>query len=181
MNIGFDFDKVFIHHPHYIPATVINNLSKNNTTATLSYRIPSKAEQLLRLSTHTQAIRPPIMENIQLIENIARTNKNKYFVISGRFGYLKKRTENFIRKYQLNKFFDGLFFNYENRQPHEFKEQMIHKLEIKRYIDDDYGLLDYLSKRNRDIVFFWLNNKKSESIYPNLIAITHLKDALNDL
>lgn len=178
MNIGFDLDKVFIDYPPFIPDGLIDRLYKKKSNGELSYRIPSKAEQVIRLISHYSILRPPIKENIEIIKKLHRKNTDKYYLISSRFNFLKNKTEALIKKHQLDKLFDGLFFNFRDEQPHFFKKAIIKKLKICLYVDDDLQLLQYLSVKNPKVKFFWLNNKESRRLENNLFAIRNLSEML---
>ena len=173
MNIGFDLDKIFINHS--IPNTIINKFYKQKRNGTLLYRIPSRGEQLLRLITHHSLFRPPIKKNILFIEDLAKKNTNKHYLVSGRFGFQKEKTDSLIHNYNFDKIFDGLYFNYENIQPHVFKDMVIKSLKLDKYVDDDFDLLEYLALQNPTTNFFWFNNKRTGEIKPNLVAITELE------
>lgn len=178
MNLGFDFDKVFINTPPLIPDKLIDRLYKKKSNGMLLYRIPSKTEQVFRLFTHLSPFRPPIFQNIAFIKHIVKQNNHKYFLISSRFGFLKQTTDRLVKKHKLEKVFNAMHFNFENKQPHLFKNDMIKKLNIHRYVDDDLPLLEYLSLKNKKTMFFWLNKNIRKSLKNNLVAITHLKEMI---
>ena len=69
-----------------------------------------------------------------------------------------------------------MYFNFEDKQPHIFKDAMVKKLNIHRYVDDDLPLLKYLVSKNKKTVFFWLNKLDNKKIDNNLFAITNLKE-----
>lgn len=177
MNIGFDLDKVLIDYPPFVPAKLVDLLYKEKSNGILKYRIPSKPEQYLRLLTHLSILRPPITENITFILS-PKINNSKYYLISSRFGFLKGRTQNLIQKYNFSSIFNGMFFNFENKQPHLFKNETIKKLGLDRYIDDDLPLLRFLSKKNPDTKFYWLNKNKTGKINKNLFAVTEISGIL---
>lgn len=178
MNIGFDFDKIFIEYPPLVPDKLIDFLYKEKSNGILKYRIPSKPEQLFRLLTHYPFLRKQIKENIAFVKNLKKQNNAKYYLISSRFSFLKERTEQIIRKNNLNLIFDAMFFNFENQQPHIFKSAIIKKLRLDRYVDDDLALLKFLSRENKGILFYWLNKKEVGQLSENLFAITKLEDFL---
>lgn len=178
MNIGFDLDKIFIDYPPFVPDWLIDRLYKKKANGELSYRIPPKAEQILRLISHYSIFRPPIRKNIEIIEKLCLENSNKHYLISSRFSFLKNKTKALIKKHQLDKLFDGLFFNFKNEQPHLFKNNVIKKLKICLYVDDDLQLLQYLSAKNSKVKFFWLNNKETKKLENNLFAIKDLSEML---
>lgn len=176
MNIGFDLDKIFIDYPPLIPHGIIDRAYKKISKNQLIYRIPSRYEELFRLLLHIPILRRPIKKNISFVKKLTTLNKNKYFLISGRFGFLKNRTDEIIRKYKFDKIFNGLYFNFANNQPHLFKQDIIIKLKINLYVDDDLQLLRYLSLKNPKVKFFWLNNKESKKLENNLFAIRNLSE-----
>ncbi len=178
MNIGFDFDKVFVNYPPLVPKILIDRIYKQKSNGILLYRIPSKPEQLLRLISHHHRLRPMIKENLIVLQTIATQNNHKLYLISSRFGFLRKPTDKIVKKHTLEKFFHELHFNFDDKQPHLFKDERLKKLAIERYVDDDLPLLKFLAKRNHKIKFFWLNNKKQEKMSRNLYAITNLGDIL---
>ena len=178
MNLGFDFDKIFIDYPPFIPSSLIDRLYKKKNTNVVTYRIPSKPEQIFRVMTHHPLLRPIIDENMTFLKNLRKKNHHKHYLISSRFGFLKKRTETLVKKHSFDKIFDGLFFNYEDEQPHIFKDKIIKKLTIHRYVDDDLELLEYLLAINKQTIFFWLNKKHNGFLKKNLFGITKLSGML---
>ncbi len=143
----------------------------------LFYRIPPKPEQLLRKLSHLHYFRPAIQKNIDTVKKLQKKN-NKYFLISSRYKFLEKLTQTIMKRYGLHTVFDGMFFNFENKQPHIFKNAVIKKLKLDRYVDDDLHLLTYIAKRNSHITFFWLNKKINHQLAKNLFAITNISDIM---
>lgn len=178
MNIGFDLDKVFIDYPPFIPSSIIDRLYKKKRKKKLIYRIPNKVEQLLRHATHLPPFRPAIKENLLALNSHSKKNKHNLFLISSRFSFLKGKTSKIVEKHKFEKIFKRMFFNYENQQPHVFKSKTIKKLKIKKYIDDDLELLEYLVENNKETTFYWLNKKIDKKLKNNLIAITDIKKFL---
>jgi len=178
MNIGFDLDRVFINFPFFVPSKIIEWLYKEKDNHELKYRIPSRIEQIIRIFSHYPIFRPPITQNLNFVRNLTLSNKNKYYLISSRFGFLKKRTDKLIKRYNLNKIFNAMYFNYENKQPHQFKNEVIKKLNLDMFIDDDLQLLEYLTDKNPKTNFFWLNKKISRPLKKNLFAIKNISEML---
>jgi hypothetical protein len=176
MNIGFDLDKIFVNFPPLVPAKIIDMFYKEKANRELKYRIPSRLEQILRIISHHPILRSPITKNLEYIRKLNMKNINKYYLISSRFGFLKKRTDDLIKRNNLDKIFTAMYFNYENRQPHQFKNEIIKKLNIDMFIDDDLQLLEYLAGKNPEIKFFWLNDKISKPLKKNLIAVKHISE-----
>ncbi|CAN5201375.1 hypothetical protein BH11PAT1_BH11PAT1_7010 [soil metagenome] len=173
MNIGFDLDKVFINYPPLVPGAMIEKFYKEKSNGELLYRIPKRPEQLFRTAIHHPLLRLPIKNNLTFLSSLPK-DKHKLYLISSRFGFLRKRTEALVKKYHFDEIFHGLYFNYENKQPHLFKNEIIQALHLEMYIDDDFQLLKYVAKENKKTKFFWLTNKKPQQLTKNIVSINSL-------
>lgn len=178
MNIGFDLDNIFISTPPFIPKKIIDRLYKKKDNGVLLYRIPTTPEQIFRHTTHIPLFRPAIKSNLQFLKTIDKES-NKLYLISSRFKFLEKRTEKLVKKFGLHEIFDEMFFNYENLQPHIFKENVIGKLNLDAFIDDDLSLIKHVATNNSKTRFFWLNSDKmNRALSDNIFAITKLEEIL---
>ena len=89
--IGFDFDKVFVDYPPFVPTTIIDLLYKKKN-GHLTYRYPGSFEKQIRILSHHHLLRSPIKINIKALAQIAKNEDVETYVISSRFSFLKKRT-----------------------------------------------------------------------------------------
>src|SRR3989344_4733179 len=138
--IAFDFDKVFVDYPPFVPSSIIDLLYKKRNRK-LSYRIPGKLEQQIRILSHHSLLRAPMKNNIQALSEIVKDKNIETYIISSRFSFLKKRTNDWNKKNNISKYFSKLFFNYRDEQPHLFKEKILKHENIDKFIDDDLDLL----------------------------------------
>lgn len=176
--IGFDFDKVFVNYPPLIPDWFIDWLYKKKSKS-LRYRFPNSFEQKIRIFSHYPIFRHPLWNNIQVLRSLKNSRLYEMYLVSGRLGFLDKRTEAWIKKFSFNTYFNHMYFNFENKQSHIFKDMMIKKLNISHFIDDDLDLLLFLAKNNPKVTFFWMNsNKFSKRFIPfeNIHKITSLAE-----
>jgi len=176
--IGFDFDKVFVEYPPFIPDSVIERLYKKKSSK-LTYRIPGVWEQKVRILSHYIFLRAPIKSHIKLLKALHKTHKYELYLISSRFSFLKEKTESWLEKYMILPFFNGVYFNFENKQPHEFKNVVLQKLAITDYIDDDLDSLEYLAKKNPSVHFYWLyynKEKRHNKCNDTIISIKNLQE-----
>ncbi len=176
MNIGFDLDGIFINTPPLVPKEIIEKLYKKKDNGVLLYKIPSVPEQLFRKATHLPIFRPPIEENLRFLKSISKKD-NKLYLISSRFKFLEKETNQLVKRYGLDTIFDGIYFNFDNKQPHVFKDEIIKKLKLDVHIDDDLSLIKFVAQHNPKIKFLWLNNKLNKDfIAANVFPISELKE-----
>ena len=178
MRIGFDLDKVFIDYPPIVPDKIIDRLYKKKANGTLLYRIPSRPEQILRRLSHLTFLRPPIYENISFLKSIPK-DKNELYLISSRYKFLKKTTDELLKRHEFDKVFNAHYFNFDNKQPHLFKAQTLKKLKLDMYVDDDLHLLRHVAKENPQTTFFWLTPSVStEKLSKNIRPVLRLSDIL---
>lgn len=176
MNIGFDLDGIFVDKPPFIPHWIIERLYVKDVRR-LTYRIPSQPEQLIRKVAHAPFLRPPVSKNIDwLLRYAKKNNTHTYYLVSGRFGFLQKETEQFLKHYTLDRILTQWYINNRNNQPHLFKNAMLKKISIHRFVDDDLPMLKFLAQKNPRIKFFWLNRTNNGKLMQNLLAITKLSD-----
>lgn len=176
MRVGFDLDNIFISTPPFIPGQLIERFYKARDNGVLLYRIPTYPETEMRKLLHFPIFRPPIYKNLTFLRGLDK-NRNNLYLISSRFKFLEGITRKLVKKYKLDALFDGLYFNFENRQPHEFKNDIIKKLQLDIYVDDDLSLLHYVAKHNQGTKFFWLNHtKQKKPLEKNLFAIENLAE-----
>ena len=173
--IGFDFDKIFVNYPPLIPDFVINYFYKKRN-GSLTYRMPGKFERQLRIISHLPLFRSPIKENINSLKRISADENNQTYLVSSRFSFLKNKTNKWLSTNMLNKYFDGIYFNFENNQPHLFKDKVIKKEKIQQFIDDDLDLLIYLSKQNPKVKFYWITKTSVNTFNKNIIPIKTVEE-----
>lgn len=175
MRIGFDLDKVFVNYPPLVPYVFIDRLSKK-PTQDLNYRFPGKIEKKIRIWSHQIKLRPPIQENIDTLEELSQNKKLDLYLISGRYNFLKKRTQEWFKKYHMDQYFKRTYFDYENEQPHLWKNKILRQLQIEKYIDDDLELLLYLAEHNPKIQFYWLTKT---TLYPKALLLPNVTPIAN--
>ena len=177
--IGFDLDGVFIGSPPFIPKKLIEALYKKSSN-NLSYRIPGKIEQKIRLASHLPLLRPAIQKNVNLLAKLFKSKNISLILVSSRFSFLKKRTEQWGEQNKIHNSFAKTFFNDKNEQPHLFKNRIIKAEKIEKFIDDDLDLLKYLSENNPRVKFYWLTkDNKMKALPQNVYKITSLEELVS--
>lgn len=183
MIIGFDFDKVFINYPPLIPDRLVDILYKGRffkkpKKNQLSYKFPGMLEKQIRIFSHNHYFRTPIKANISALRKISNKKNIDTYLVSSRYGFLRKQTTDILKRYGLEEYFKNVYFNFEDKQPHLFKEELINKLKIEKYIDDDLDLAIFLAKRIPKIDVYWLKgkNKLDRNIPKNLVPIKDVNE-----
>lgn len=166
IRIGFDLDGVIIDKPPFIPKSILEWAIRNHSKRILSYRYPGRREQFIRMCIHYPTFRPSITENVHLVKKLSKQNQTTLYAITGRYGFLKKRTHQWLKKHQLTKVFKAIHLNERNQQPHKFKKITIEKLKLNIFIDDDKHIVNYLKERVRKtrIILFTKGNTNLKEI-----------------
>jgi hypothetical protein len=174
--IGFDLDGIFIGPPLFVPKTIVEHIYKKSNK-NLSYRIPGEFEKKIRILSHYYLLRPPIKRNIKALMGLSKTENLSIFLISSRFSFLKSRTETWLKLRSITDLFKKMYFNYDNEQPHIFKDRIIKLEKIDKFVDDDLDLLIYLATNNPNVDFFWIGNDKNLMVFPsNLKRIKNIDE-----
>ena len=84
-----------------------------------------------------------------------------------------------MQKLELDQLFEAMYFNFENKQPHIFKNEILKQLKLDSYVDDDIHLLKYIAKQNKKTALFWLHPAPTSITHPKEITqIVELSDML---
>lgn len=146
IKVAFDLDGVIADKPPFVPKGLLEWLFKGGRRGRFDYRFPhSRTEQAIRKLSHFYLFRPPIKKNIRLIKDLVKAGKYELFVVSGRYGFLKPETENWLKKRGLKGIFKKIYLNRLNEQPHLFKEKTLKQIRPDIFIDDDNEIVDYLT------------------------------------
>ena len=171
---AFDLDGVIINKPPLIPKKLMERLFKGKNHNGLHYRFPkSKLEILIRKISHYYLFRPPIRKNIKFIKELAKNDKYELYIVSGRYSFLEKETENWLKKRGIKDLFKKVYINLNDEQPHLFKEKKLKEINPISFVDDDFLLADYLTDKIKTTKIFCLsknNNFSSKAI--NVLAVS---------
>ena len=154
IKIGFDLDGVIIDKPPFVPKRIIEWLFKGSGQG-LNYRFPScPIEQRVRKLSHFYLLRPPIKKNLTIVKNFSQNPNYELYLISSRYLFLAEETRSWLQKRGIEGLFKKTCFNFDNQQPHLFKEEKLKKLGLDIYLEDDELIADYLKKRLKKTKIF---------------------------
>jgi len=148
IRVAFDLDGVIIGKPPLIPGKVLEWFVREQNSKNPRFRYPKFfGERWLRWFSHYHSFRPPIKENFELVKRLSKDKSYELFVISGRYRFLKKRTEKWFKVHKIDGIFKEVHLNLKNEQPHVFKEKVLKKLKPDIFFEDDELIVNYLNKK----------------------------------
>lgn len=149
MKIAFDLDGVLCNKPPIIPRFLIEYLFCGSRKKELCYRFPkTKIEQQIRKLSHFYLFRPPIKAGFNLLKKYP---KDQIFLVSARYSFLEKETYCWLEKQKIRNYFQDIFLNTNNDQPHLFKEKIVQQLKPDLFIEDDPLIARYLQTKFPDL------------------------------
>ncbi|MBL7078459.1 hypothetical protein ISS42_02280 [Candidatus Shapirobacteria bacterium] len=161
IRIGVDLDGVVVNKPPIVPKKLIEWLIRSHTNHEKKYRFPkTNLERWIRIQSHHYKLRPPLSKNLQAIKNLEKLKSFEVFFISSRYRFLANQTRQWFKNYFPQFDYKKVFINLENQQPHLFKEEMIRKLKIDYFLEDDQRTISYLRKRSNLCPIIKINRDK---------------------
>lgn len=152
IRIGFDLDGVLVDKPPFIPKRLLEFLYRGKLNHKISYRFPkTQLEIFVRKLSHLPFLRGPIKKNLETIRKLYKNKNVDLYVISGRYSFLKERTDKWMKYYNTEKLFKQVYINELDSQPHIFKKSLVSKLKLDYYFDDDPLVTEYLTKERINV------------------------------
>lgn len=169
LKVGFDLDGVILQNPLRNFRLVAKKLKIVKPfifkQKVKPFYIPrSKFEQLLWRILHWSSWR--IDPSFEEVEKLLKRRKMKIYIITARFSFLKEDFEFWKKKVNKNKIFTDCIMNKKNLQPDEFKIQMINKLKLDFFVEDNFDIVEKLNHHTKAKILWLTNFFDQRIIYP---------------
>lgn len=183
LKVGFDLDGVILYNPIKFIRPIAKLFKpfksfflKQNLD---SFYFPkSKLEQYLFRLLHKTSFKPD--SAINEIKKLVMDKKIKAYIVTGRYSFLKSDYENWLKKIDAKKIFEACYQNNDDLQPNQFKTEMIKKLNLDIYIEDNWDIIQKLKIKNQKSKIFWITNVLDKNISYKY-KFNDLKSALNKI
>jgi hypothetical protein len=176
LRIGFDMDGVLLYNPGRIIRPFISSVKRIFLhKKTLNFYYPkTDHEKLLWRFVHKSSIfnAPGLSE----ITRLVLEGKIEPYLITARYNFLGSSVTKWVKTNKLEKTFKGVFYNSNDEQPHEFKERMIKKLGLDMYVEDNYDIVNHLTKTTSAEIIWIYNILDRGTVFPK--KFPHLKNAI---
>lgn len=157
LQVGFDLDGVLLYNPTRIARPIIvlfkhAFIKKREKKFTIpKSRLAKFVWKLAHYSSFMTA------GGLDELEQMVRAGKIEAHIVTARFDFLENDFKRKLQSLNKNGIFKTAHFNKRNEQPHLFKERMISELKLDAFIEDNYDIVHYLSKKHATKVL-WIYN-----------------------
>lgn len=164
LRVGFDLDGVLLYNPARITRPVIAFLKKYFLKKrTNSFYIPKSGPARLMWHVFHWSSLFPTSGHKQLKEFIKKNNVEAY-IITARYGFLENDFQKWIKRIDPDHVFKEYYQNKSNKQPHVFKKEMIDKLGLDVFVEDNWDIVRMIKPKTKTHLF-WITNILDRNVY----------------
>ena len=159
LKVGFDLDGVILYNPARVARPILS-LFRNiflHKQKKHFYIPQSIIGKLFWSILHKTSIRPA--RCYERIKKLVDENKIKAYLITGRYRVLQSDFEDWTDRLNAKSVFTEVLYNKNNKQPHEFKKQVIEKLNLDIFVEDNWDIIKLLTQKKRNsLTILWITN-----------------------
>jgi hypothetical protein len=178
LKVGFDLDGVLLYNParifRPITMTVKSFLKPKSTKKTHFYYPKSKIEIFIWKIVHWSSMF--LAKGLSDIKLMKQKDLIRPYIVTSRYDCLKNDFYYWLKKMNAKNIFVGTYHNKDNLQPHIFKENMINKLELDYFFEDNWDIVKHLNIKTKAKIY-WISNPLDSNI-PYDLKFYSLKDAV---
>lgn len=182
--VGLDFDGVVVYNPFRLVRSLISFLKHDVLgIKKLKFWYPQKRwQQIFWIIAHESSIFPA--KGVDLLEDLIREGKIEAHLITARYSFLDDHLYNWLNRYKLTHLFKTVTLNKHDEQPHLFKKNLIEKLRLDFFIEDNWDIVKYLSRKweagSGKCRIYWIYNILDHFVeYPH--KFPYLEKALEEI
>lgn len=162
LRVGLDLDGVILYNPARI-ARPIAALAKKILLhkKKVSFTVPKrKWEQYVWYLLHKSSIF--VAPGFDTIQELAKKGEIEVYIITGRYSFLKKDLEKWLKKIKADTFVKEWFYNKNDDQPHTYKEKLVRDLNLDVFVEDNWDIVKHLNSKlnshNPKLKVYWIYN-----------------------
>jgi len=168
LKVGFDLDGVILYNPARIARPIIaqiKHLLFGKKRDLKFYHPKTEVEKWFWWLFHKSSIY--IAPGLDEVKKLVKTKKIKAYLITSRYSFLKNDLKKWLKKTKIDQYFDGIYYNKNDEEPHLFKERMINKLKLDVFVEDNWDIVKYLNlkfkiqprfNRGQNLKLLWIYN-----------------------
>lgn len=178
LKVGFDLDGVILYNPvrtlRPVSALLSKLIFKKKTT---NFFIPqSPIAKFIWYLLHKSSFVPA--RGLNELRKLVHEGKIEAHLITGRYSSLTKDFNSWMKSIDSDHFFASQSHNIKNEQPHIFKQNMIKKLGLDVFVEDNWDIVRELRSSKSKV--FWITNLLDRRI-PHEHKFNNLRGAIKRL
>lgn len=183
IKVGLDFDGVITYNPFRVARLAIAFLKHQILgIKKIGFFVPKNPWQ--RLLYYLIIVIPSAFpaNGVTFLKKLTQSDKFEFFLITGRFNFVKNDTMAWLKYYGLDKVFKKIYVNNKNEQPHEFKKRIISLEKFDYFIEDNWDIVNFLNTQKVSAKIYWVYNifdafRKYQNKFPHLNkALEYIKN-----
>ena len=166
IKVGFDPDGVILYNPIRFVRRIAKAFKFLKPALFHQEKSPfyfpkTKLEIFLFTLLHKSSFK--IDKSLPEIHKLVKAKKIEAYIITGRYSFLKKDFDNWIKIINKDKIFKDIYQNTKDLQPNEFKIKMIKKLNLDVYVEDNFDIIEKLNHHTNTKIY-WITNFLDKNI-----------------
>ncbi len=161
LKVGFDLDGVILYNPIRVLRPFAKKILKPLKSSFLhqkkdAFYLPqSSFERFLWRLIHLTSFK--VNKGYGEIAKLSKNRNIEFYLITGRYGFLKDDYDKWLKTIDADKVFKKCYINEKNSQPNDFKEEMIKKLKLDIYVEDNWDIIEKLN-HHTGAEILWITN-----------------------
>jgi hypothetical protein len=147
IRVGFDFDGVIAYNPFRVARSFVSFIKKEiYGIKKLNFWYPEKKwQQIFWIIVHESSVFPS--KGSGLLKKLTKEGIIEAHLITARYSFLDHSLNRWLKRFGLYKLFKTININKDNEQPHLFKQKMLAKYKLDYFIEDNWDIVNFLSKK----------------------------------
>lgn len=167
INIGLDFDGVITYNPLRIARPAVAFVKHQILgVKKIGFFVPRNWWQ--KIIYTLIIVKPSIWPSngVELLKTMADNPKYKFFLITGRYSFVREKTEEWLKCYGLRSIFREVIQNNKEEQAHVFKKRVLEKYQFDFFIEDNWDIVYYLKDKVKTKILWIYNLMDRNRNYP---------------
>lgn len=184
IKVGLDFDGVVAYNPFRVARALVSFVKRDMLgMKKISFWYPqARWQQFFWTLAHESSIFPA--KGTELFKKMVSEGKIEAHLVTARYSFLDNHLYDWLTRYKLTHLFKTITLNKQDEQPHIFKEKIIEKKKFDYFIEDNWDIVKYLSKKRKaksvKCKIYWIYNILDHfKTYPH--KFPYLEKALEDI
>jgi len=160
LKVGFDLDGVILYNPIRVFRVISKSLKFIKPVLLKQKKSPffipkTKLEKNLWFLLHKSSLWPA--QGLSELKKMVKNGSIEAYLITSRFDFLADDLTKWVKKIDGQSIFKKVYYNKKNLQPNLFKEKTINDLHLDYFVEDNWDIIEKLSRHTKAKII-WISN-----------------------